>query len=397
MQNMKKLTAFSLAAAMLTVFSGCGDQTWSYKTDNVSLSAGTYIFNLMNGYYEAYGKVSTPDEVDDILKEQVTDSDTEETKTVEQFALDKADEDTLKMIAVEELFKKYNLELDQEEYDNYSSYSGQVWGQMKKTCESYGISEESFKYCYAEYQVKSSQVFKALYSKEDGEKFVSDDELIGYYKDKYTGYAYFSLSMTDYDNDGNAVPKSDSDVKKAEKYFKAYADMINKDKKSYSDVVKEHIENYELTSDPTYSGSYDKEKSNLSEDVSASLDKLKEGQAEFVKSGEGESAIYYLVYKPVTDDIIDFLEDEKEENSETADEAVKEAAETNDTAEAEVEVFDLKTGYNRTSLLQDMKGDEYQDYLKEYANGLNVQKNSVIIDKFKPEIFVKDDSDSDEK
>lgn len=394
MQNLKKLTALSVAAAMLTVFSGCGDQTWSYKTgnDSVSLSAGTYIFNLMNGYYEAYGMVETPDEVDNILSEQVTDSDTEETKTVEQFALDSADEETTKMIAVEELFKQYNLELDQDDYDNYSNYADQVWGQMKTTCEGYGISKDSFKYCYAEYQVKSSQVFKALYGKESGEKFVKDDELISYYKDKYTGYAYFSLSMTDYDDEGNATTKSDSDIKKAEKYFKEYADMINKDKKSYEDVVKEHIDNYELSSDPTYSGSYNKEESNLSEDVSASLDKLKEGQAEFVKSGEGDSQIYYLVYKPVTDDIVDFLEDEDEtdDSSETED-----TPETEDTASEEVEVFALKTGYNRTSLLQEMKGDEFKEFLLEYAGGLNIQKNSAILNKFKPEIFVQDKEDTE--
>ena len=104
MENLKKLTAFSLAVAMLAAFSGCGDQTWSYRTKDVSLSAGTYIFNLMNGYYEAYGMVDTPDEVDDILKEEVTDSDDDVTKTVEQFALDSADEDTLKMVAVEDIF-----------------------------------------------------------------------------------------------------------------------------------------------------------------------------------------------------------------------------------------------------------------------------------------------------
>lgn len=399
MQNLKKLTALSLAAAMLGVFSGCGDQSWSYRTkDNaVSLSAGTYIFNLLNGYYEAYGMVETPDEAEDILKEKVTDSDTEETKTVEQFALDSADEETTNMVAVESLFKKYGLELDEDEYDSYSSYSSQVWSTMKTTCEEYGISEESFNYCYAEYQVKSSQVFKALYLDKDGEKFVDDDELINYYKDKYTGYAYFSLSMTDYDDEGNATPKSEEEVKKAEKNFKAYAEEINKDKKSYKDVVSEHIENYELTADPTYSGSYDKEDNNLQEDVAASLDKLKEGEAEFVKSGEDDSAMYYLVYKPVTDDIVDFLEFEDEDSKETPDEAseLEVSVESEDTPSEEVNVFDLKTGYSRSSLLQDMKGDEFKDYLKDYAKGLNIEKNSAVLDKFKPKMFVKDDEDED--
>ena len=236
MKNLKKLTAVSLTVAMLAAFSGCGDQSWSYKTDDVSLSAGTYIYNLLNGYYEAYDKVDTPDEAEDILKEEVTDSDDDTTKTVEQFALDTADEETTKMIAVEELFKKYNLELDEGDYETYKGYTSQVWSSMKQTLEDYGISEKSFEYCYAEYSVKSNQVFEYLYGK-DGEKYVTDDELIKYYKDKYTGYAYFSLSMTDYDDEGNAVPKSDDEIKKAGEAFTAYADLINKDKKDYKDVV----------------------------------------------------------------------------------------------------------------------------------------------------------------
>ena len=384
MENLKKLTAFSLAVAMLAAFSGCGDQTWSYRTKDVSLSAGTYIFNLMNGYYEAYGMVDTPDEVDDILKEEVTDSDKDVTKTVEQFALDSADEDTLKMVAVEDIFKKNNLKLDTDDTALAETYVGQVWSTMKQTCEKYGISEESFNYCYVEAPAKSEKVFEFLYGK-DGSEAVSDDALIEYYKDKYTGYAYFSLSMTDYDDEGNAVPKSDAEVKKAEENFKAYADMINNDKKSYKDAVLKYTEDYSLSSDPTYSGSYNKEESNLAEDVTASLDNLGEGQAEFVKSGEGEDAIYYLVYKPVTDDIIDFLADEDDDSADTV--------ETTDTASAETEIYDLKTGYSRSSLLEEMKSDDFADYLKNYASGIGVEKNPAVVDKFKPKLFVKDDDE----
>lgn len=390
MENLKKLTAVSLVAAMLTMFSGCGDQTWSYKTNDVSLSAGTYIFNLMNGYYEAYGLVETPDEVDDILSEKVTDSDTEVTKTIEQFALDSADEETTKMIAVEELFKKYNLSLDTDDNAISESYADQVWSTMKQTCEEYGISKESFTYCYAEYSVKSNQVFEYLYGK-DGDEYVSDDNLIDYYKSKYTGYAYFSLSMTDYDDEGNAVAKSDDEVKAAEKNFKAYADLINKDKKDYKDAVLQYTKDYETSYDPTYSGSYNKDDNNLNEDVAASLDKLKEGQAEFVKSGEGADATYYLVYKPVTNDIIDFLDDEDEEDTDSSDELVLDTTETSDTPSAEVEINGLKTGYSHTSLLQDMKSDDFKEYLLNYAKSLNIQKNSAVVDKFKPKMFVKDD------
>ena len=193
--------------------------------------------------------------------------------------------------------------------------------------------------------------------------------------------------MTDYDDEGNAVPKSDAEVKKAEENFKAYADMINNDKKSYKDAVLKYTEDYDLSSDPTYSGSYNKEDSTLTEAVTAPLDNLKEGQAEFVKSGEGEDAIYYLVYKPVTDDIIDFLDDEDDDSSDVV--------ETSDTASAETEIYDLKTGYSRSSLLEEMKSDDFADYLKNYASGIGVEKNPAIVDKFKPKLFVKDDDEED--
>ena len=84
MNNTKKLTAIALAAVMAVSASGCADQSWSYKTDDVSLTTGTYIYNLLNGYYEADALIESPDEVDDHLKAEVKGSDSDEVKTVEQ-------------------------------------------------------------------------------------------------------------------------------------------------------------------------------------------------------------------------------------------------------------------------------------------------------------------------
>lgn len=388
MQKLKKLTAFCLAAAMLAMFTGCGDMTWSYKTNDISLTAGTYIFNLMNSYYEAYGLVSTPDEVDDILNEMVKeDTDGAVEKTVEQFALQGADEATMRMIAVEALFKKYDLKFATDDNAMLDTYGKSAWSSMKQTCEEFGISEESFMYCYAEASTKSNQVFKAVYGK-DGEKYVSDKELIEYYKSKYSGYAYFSLSANQYDDEGNATPRSDEEMKQAEKDFKSYVEMINKKDKSYKDTVKQYMEDYSEAQDPTMSGSYSEDDKYLDKDVLAALKKLKEGEAKLVKTGEGDTTIYYMVYKPATDDIIDFLDAEDDDAAETADTPTEE---TDDDG-----IRALKTGYSHESLLSDMKSDEYKDFLIEYANSLGVQKNNNVLKTFTPKLFVQDkDSDSD--
>ena len=388
MKNIKKLTAAILAVAMLVVCAGCGDQSWSYKTDNASLKAGVYIYNLMDGYYQAYDKVESPDEVKDILKEEVTESG-DSPKSVEQYALDKADEKTLEMIAVEDLFNKYGLEFNESDFEASKSYVSGYWGSMKKSLESYGISEESFYYCMIGYSIKYSQVLEYLYGK-NGDKALSDDDLIKWYKDKYTGYAYFSMSKSNTDADGNSVEKTDDEWKKAHTDFNNYVKMINNDKKDYKDVILKYTSDYELTSDPTSSGSYNKESSMLADEVKKALDGLKEGEAAFVQSDEDDQI--YLVYKPVTDSIVDFLEKDEEKNTDTDSSA---AVETSDTAEdtSSIYVYDLKTGYSHLSLLQEMKEDEYKDYLKEYANSINVQKNNAVVGKFGPKMFVSKDSD----
>ena len=387
MKNIRRIAAALIAVAMLAVFAGCGDQSWSYRTSDVSLTAGDYIYNLLNAYYEGYDLVESPDEAKKILDEEGTDSDGN-TKTLEQYAMDGADETTLKMLAVETLFKQYGLELNETDYETSSTYASQIWGSIKDRFEEYGISEESFTYCYAEYGIKYGQVFEKLYSK-DGEKAVSDDELVKYFKDKYTGYAYFSISMADYDEQtGESVAKSEDEFKKTEDYLKSYTTLINSKGNSYEDVVEKYMADFEYPTDPTLSGSVDLEDTTMNETIVDALKSLKEGQAKFVKSGEDAATMYYFVYRPTTDSIIDFLDTEDTEDVETLD-----VPETFDDATDTAYIYPLKSGYTHYSLLNEMKSDEYDDYLNEFAKTLTVEKNSNIVNNFKPKMFVEKNSD----
>lgn len=397
MKNIKKFTAAVLAAAMLTLFAGCGgDQSWSFKTDTVSLTAGTYIYNLLNCYYEAYDLVESPDEAKNILDETVTDSDNN-TTTVEQYSYDNAETETIKMLAVEQLMSDLGLELDRSEYDAALSYTSQIWGNIKDQFEAYGISQESFNYCYAEYTVKYGQVFEALYG-EGGDKYVSDEELTEYFKDNYVGYAYFGRSMATTDDEGNSVAKSDEEFEKTENDFNSYVDAVNSGEKTYKEVVAEYVEEYELTSDPTYSGSVKPDDNTLDESIAKTLNSLNEGEAAVVKTGKDATAYYYFVYKPTADSIVDFLETDSDSDTDTDTEdsteettattETTETTETTDTAATSVYIYDLKSGYSHYTLLNDMKGDDYDDYLTEFSNSLNYSKNDDVVGKFKPSMFV---------
>lgn len=390
MKNIKKLTAAVLAAAMMVVFAGCGgDQSWSYKTDTASLTAGTYIYNMLNAYYEAYGMVESPDQVKSVLKEEVTDSDGN-TKTVEQFSYDGADDECYRMLAVEELMKELNLEIDKEELDAAASYASQFWANVKDQFEEYGISQNSFNYCYSEYTVKFGQVFETVYG-ENGEKAVSDDEMIKYFKDKYTGYAYFGVSMATTNDEGESVAKSDEEFKKTEDDLNGYISAINDGSKTYKQAVAQYVEDYDLTSDPTYSGAVDLNDTTLNKDVANALKTMEEGKASLVKTGEGATTYYYLVYKPEIDSLIDFLDEDSDSDTDslnsTASVATGDTAATSDSASASVYIYDLKSGYTHYTLLNEMKGDEYRDYLLEYGKNLQPLKNNDVVGRYKPSMF----------
>lgn len=393
MKNIKRIAAAMLAVAMLAVFAGCGDQSWSYRSGDISLTAGDYIYNLLNAYYEGYDKVESPDQVKKILDEEVTDSDGNK-KTLEQYALDGADETTMKMIAVETLFKQYGLELEKTDYETSSTYADQIWGNIKDRFEKYGISQESFKYCYSEYGIKYGQVFEKLYGK-DGEKAVPDDELLKYFKDKYMGYAYFSISMASQDENGNSVAKSDEEFKKTENSLKSYTEMINKKNETYENVVRQYMKDFEYTSDPTLSGSVNLEDTTMNETIVNALKSLNEGEATFVKSGEDAATMYYFVYKPKTDSIIDFLDksDTDTETDTASENSLDDVTATSDNASDTAYVYPLKSGYTHYSLLNEMKSEDYDNYLNEFAKTITVEKNSNIVNNFKPKMFVEKSSD----
>lgn len=380
MNNAKKLTAVMVAAAMLAASSGCGDQSWSYRTDDVSLSAGTYLYNLLNGYYEGYDLVESPDEAKDILKAEVEDSDSGKKSTLEQYALDTANETTERMIAVESLFNKYELTLDETEDEAARSYASQVWSTAKKTLEGYGIGEESFNYCYADYSVKYGQVFEHLYG-EEGDKSVTDDDLRTYFAENYVGYAFFSLSMAQTDDDGNTTAKSEEEIKKAETLFNGYANMINKDKKDYKEIAKKYIADYEMTYDPTYSGALKNDNDNTSfdEEVVKKVRELKEGEAAVVVTGEEESTVYHFVYRPKNSEIEDYLLIDATSTTPATD------------PDGDVYVYDLKSGYTRYTMLDDMKGEEYKEYLADCAKSLGIEKNETALKGYKVKMFVQDE------
>lgn len=401
MNHSKKIAALALAGVMAVASTGCTDQSWSYKSGDTSLAAGVYIYNLLNGYYEGSGLVESPDDAKDILSVEVISSDAEtgeQPKSVEQYSYDYADKHTKEMLAVEDIFTKNSLEVETgdalTEYmeSNFSSF----WETNKDVMESYGISEKSMHYCLVEYEGRKTAVFNFVYGP-NGEKAVSDEELTQYLTDKTDCYAYIPLGKDDImklmtaegttlDSDSEEYSKEvDLRFIEAKATLKEYADGINNGKKTYDDVLNDYLLEFSPSTytDPTQSGVLNKNTETLAggEELPACIRRLSTGKAELIETGEGDTAMYYLVYKPALSEFGDYLSDHQTQN--TAGAVIPGNAKAS-----------FNTGHTRETLLNEIKGDDFDKYLEDYIAKMNIEKNESALKKYDPKMFVEDKDDS---
>ena len=98
--------------------------------------------------------------------------------------------------------------------------------------------------------------------------------------------------------------------------------------------------------------------STVGEDVAKELVNMKNGEAKAVTIGEKDSKTVYVVQKL-------------------------------DTKDAEKEYL-TKDDSTRKSVLQNMKKDEFSDYINDEAKALKCEVNTSVIDKYDPDMFWED-------
>lgn len=370
-----KIGSFFLALAIaITAFAGCTpislNKEWAYKTSDNELAIGVYIYSLDTAYQRAKTYAENLDDYDDKsdswLNMEITDDDGNK-EVASKWIKDQAQLMCLSYLVVDEQLKKEGVEVDKntlasadetaEEYWNVGMYAdyGYVMP-MSDDLEPYGISQESFAYCSTEYTTKYQALFDALY-KEGGSKEVTDSQLSDYFTENYVDYSYFTVNLytSETDDSGQQTNKamSDEDAKKVKDQIDGYADDINNGK-SYEDVVNDYMKSDDISTDPTQSATENLDDSTLGDEVKDALEKLDSNKATTVQVGDGDSAVYYLVYKK----------------------------DINNTAKT---YFDTDT--NRDSVLTAMKQDEFDKYIEDLTKELDYEANTSQLDRYKPGMF----------
>ncbi len=357
----------ALSAVLAT---GCSmGKEWSYKTSDKELAIGVYIYCLDLAYQQAQTKAKELDDYDGTndkwLDLEITDDDGN-TAVARQWIKDDAQKKCLNFLAVEKGMKDEGASVDEATQQAADEQAKTYWnvGQyanygyimpMSKELEPYGISYDSFRYCTSQYSVNYSALFAKLYG-EGGSQEVSDSELEDYFIENYVDYSYIPVQLyeasTDEAGESKSVALSDEKIADYTAELEGYVKDIN-DGKSYDDVVSAYTEKHELSQSPAVDNTEQLENVSAGDQIKDALKELGNNKAVTVKVGEGDSGMLYLVYKRNSaDSAKDYLESET----------------------------------NRAGVLNTMKKDDFEDYLKKIVEDLDYEKNSAV-DGYDPKMF----------
>lgn len=368
-----KIGSLLLAVVMVlsaVLATGCSmGKEWSYKTSDKELAIGVYIYCLDLAYQQAQTKAKELDDYDGTndkwLDLEITDDDGN-TAVARQWIKDDAQKKCLNFLAVEKGMKDEGASVDEATQQAADEQAKTYWnvGQyanygyimpMSKELEPYGISYDSFRYCTSQYSVNYSALFAKLYG-EGGSQEVSDSELEDYFIENYVDYSYIPVQLyeasTDEAGESKSVALSDEKIADYTAELEGYVKDIN-DGKSYDDVVSAYTEKHELSQSPAVDNTEQLESVSAGDQIKDALKDLGNNKAVTVKVGEGDSGMLYLVYKRNSaDSAKDYLESET----------------------------------NRAGVLNTMKKDDFEDYLKKIVEDLDYEKNSAV-DGYDPKMF----------
>lgn len=372
-----KIGSFLMAVVMIfsmLAVAGCTpislSKEWSYKTSDNELAIGVYIYSLDTAYQQAKTYASELEDYDESsdawLEMEITDDDGDKA-VAKDWIKSEAKKMCLTYLVLEEQLVKENVEISTDDMASAEDQAETYWnvGQyadygyvmpMSDDLEPYGISLDSFSYCSTEFSVKYQALFDALYD-EGGSKEVSDSDLKDYFVENYTDYSYFTVNLytasTDEAGTSTNIAFSDEEAKKVTDEIDGYAKELNNGK-SFDDIVEKYMDANEVTTDPSTSTIENLEDTSLGDDVKEALEGLDNNKATTLQVGDGDTAVYYIIYKRDIKDSADNY---------------------------------IKDGTNHANVLGAMKGEEFADYIEGLTESLEYEENTDAINKYDPKMF----------
>ncbi len=246
--SFKRAAAAAIAIVCATSMCGCADSGYVGDIEGVKIPNGVYLSSVMSSYSAGYSKVNEEingedgeQEITDLFAYQIEEMD------AKQWVKNDAMNQIKRFVAVQKLFEVVGLSLTAEDekkvndsvntmWEESDMYAQYIYGTdtMGEYYESVGIGKESVKELQLN-AIREEKLFLSMYSGE-GEKAVSDDEINTYIKDKYASYKMIELP---YDDKYGLNLKEEADIQAVKDKANEYADRLNGGE-SFIEIQYEH-------------------------------------------------------------------------------------------------------------------------------------------------------------
>lgn len=338
-----KAAAVLSAAAVLISATGCADTSWSFKSKNKTLTAGEWIYYTYNAYSEAVSKIQEKDS--DFDGKNIADKKVEKKNAIDWIA-DEAKETVVAHMTMEKLIKDNKVKVDDAVVSMYESQYSHYYEMATDFYNKLGVSEESFLDINARYPALSQALFDYRYG-EGGPEEVKADELKKYFTDNYTQYYYISYPVTTTDDEGNKSDIDDETMDEVTTKLAEYAKKLNEGSKT-TDIDELYKTDFEVEETPSTSTYEILDDSSISDDLKKEIKALDEKTATVKRIDDN----FYLIYRGSISELAKGLDSDDDET------------------------------VSKSTVLHNMKNDEYKEYLEKEQKKLKYETNDACLSKY---------------
>lgn len=396
--NFKRYAALAAAVVCAASLTGCSDNGYMGTVDGMEIRNGIYLSQMMTAYnsanstaYDAKEEAGDTSEIEDLFAETIDGVSAEEWIKTETLELVK------RYVAVEKLFDSKGLSLSDEERseitenvnDNWDSESINYYGfsisvqtiygytTLGEYYESIGIGKDSMKDMELN-ALKEDELFIDYFTNDEEAK-VSEEEINAYLSDNYANVKYIQVPFKDYAGISLDEEKDAEEIAALKARAQSYVDRFNAGE-SIIDIMYEQdlidAQNEAMVDAETALEADDAEqpedfdaymeeaknsatakKAETVEDLETIISKesssLSDELTEFIWKTEADGKAYYLegeksAYLVIRDDIT--TKTEWKEN-------------------------------NKVYILEQITGDEFDEYLESVYADYEVDFDSYLLDK----------------
>lgn len=348
MKKIKSLLALALCGALCLGLAGCGKDQTVVSAGDYKASAAIYVLSQMNALNEVSSQEGYDSTLEDVWSNQI------EGQSMESWVNNRALDLCREYVAVSKLFADRGLSLTEEEQTSIDEYMDSTYPNYEDLYTQIGVAASSYE-SYLVFNSQYQELFLNRYQ-EGGEAAVSDQDLRSFYCDNFDEVKMISFSYT-VDTEDSSDTSSDTQEEGEDTSLEAvqataqgYLDRLQAGE-NMDDLIYEYQQS--VASDPstvTKGESVDyitiipadgNNTTTYSDEIIAQMVEIPQEGSALIQDEDNQRI--YVVYKVNQD--------------------------TNQ------EYYDA----NRDNILYEMKYDEFEQYLIDYANNeMGASVNGMI-------------------